>query len=235
MRMIFRTHKVILTNILWLILEKGLTIALVFVSEGVTSQILGIEQYGKWIYSVNFILLLSSLALMAGSEVIIPALSKNRIISDEIMTSGFLIRFFAAIFAFVFTQCYISFFIQDNDISYFLSILAFVLLLNEPFGIVANYFQSIVKIKWVVIARLIGIFVRTGFLVLILYLIHDKYYIPFSRVLESLFVVIFFLFLYFKVALRKFVFNKKVFYVILLRGIKIWMPLLLMYLFLRLD
>lgn len=68
-------HKQIVSNIFWLIAEKIITIILVFYVEGVIARLLSQPDYGKWIYSVNLVLLLSSLSLIVGAEVLVPTLA----------------------------------------------------------------------------------------------------------------------------------------------------------------
>ena len=67
--------KDIIINIIALFFEKLITVALIFYSEGMIARLLTPEAYGQWIYSVNFILLLSSLALVIGSEISVVSLA----------------------------------------------------------------------------------------------------------------------------------------------------------------
>lgn len=137
----------IFKNIIWLIIEKMYFVILVFLSEAMISRSLGVTDYGKWVCSVNWVVVVSSVALVAGSEVLIPALSRHKKIVNELISAAFLIRMIGALLAFIFIWTYAVFFVTDEEIKRILYCLSFVLLLNEPFGVVTNYLQSIIKIK----------------------------------------------------------------------------------------
>ncbi|EBU3773218.1 hypothetical protein LJP02_000652, partial [Salmonella enterica] len=87
-------------NIAWLIFEKLITLSLVFYSEGLITRTLSVEQYGQWIYALNLVTLISSVALISGAEITIPALSRNKKVISEIITSAFVIRALFAIVAY---------------------------------------------------------------------------------------------------------------------------------------
>ncbi|MDU3422221.1 MAG: hypothetical protein E7F43_10870, partial [Streptococcus sp.] len=129
----------IFKNIIWLIIEKMYFVILVFLSEAMISRSLGVTDYGKWVYSVNWVVVVSSVALVAGSEVLIPALSRHKKIVNELISAAFLIRMIGALLAFIFIWTYAVFFVTDEEIKRILYCLSFVLLLNEPFGVVTNY------------------------------------------------------------------------------------------------
>ncbi|ELJ4445545.1 hypothetical protein QQW54_003908, partial [Escherichia coli] len=107
------THPVLL-NIYWLMSEKILTVGLIFYAEGLIAKLLTKYQYGEWIYSLNLVTLISSLALIAGAEVAVPALSRNKSLTDEIITSLFKIRFFFALIAFLALNIYCVIFVEPS-------------------------------------------------------------------------------------------------------------------------
>ncbi|MEX9912189.1 oligosaccharide flippase family protein [Providencia huaxiensis] len=227
-------NKKILLNISWLIAEKGITILLVFWSEGLIARILTIEQYGQWTYSLNIVILASSIALISGAEIAVPSLSRNQKIKNEIISSIFIIRLVFAIIAYLTCILYSYYFVQDELLKEYICILSLIILLNEPFSIVINYYQSIVKIKSIVFFRLISLFIRCLTISLIYKITLDKSLIAYSRVLESLFLAIFLSILFFKLRLQfklRFNITKKLLY----RGLSFWPSLILMYVYLRLD
>ena len=54
----YREYAAIITNVSILLFEKMVTIGLVFFCEGVISHLLGVSLYGKWLYSLNAVILL---------------------------------------------------------------------------------------------------------------------------------------------------------------------------------
>lgn len=229
--------KDIIINIIALFFEKLITVALIFYSEGMIARLLTPEAYGQWIYSVNFILLLSSLALVIGSEISVVSLARNKSIYKEIISGTFLVRLLFSIIAMLAAILYAKFFTNDVLVKEFIYILSLYLLLAEPFGVITNYFQANVKILPVTIIRVSGLFIR----VLVIYIFFNYYrdvmpLLPLSRVLEIIVIVCSLQCLFFVCKSNfKFIINLHVIRILFLRGIKLWPALIFMYLFQRLD
>lgn len=229
-------HKQIVSNIFWLVAEKIITIILVFYVEGVIARLLSQQDYGKWIYSVNLVLLLSSLSLIVGAEVLVPTLSKHKKIADSLLFNTFIIRLVFSFFAFICTLIYANYFVTDNVLRTFLSALAMVLVLNEPFGVVTNYFQSKVNILPVTIVRMVALGFRALVVTVVLKWALTIDYIPWSRVLESVTSAIGLSLLYiiYRGKIR-FNFSKKISKILFYRGLLLWPSLMMMYFFQRID
>ena len=229
-------HKQIVSNIFWLIAEKIITIILVFYVEGVIARLLSQQDYGKWIYSVNLVLLLSSLSLIVGAEVLVPTLSKHKKITDSLLFNTFIIRLVFGFFASFCTFIYANFFVTDVILKSFLNALALVLLLNEPFGVVTSYFQSKVNILPVTIVRMVALGVRALVVTVVLNCALTIDYIPWSRVLESVTSAIGLSLLYiiYRGKIR-FNFSKKISKILFYRGLLLWPSLMMMYFFQRID
>lgn len=229
--------KDIIINIIALFFEKLITVALIFYSEGMIARLLTPEAYGQWIYSVNFILLLSSLALVIGSEISVVSLARNKSIYKEIISGTFLVRLLFSIIAMLAAILYAKFFTNDVLVKECIYILSLYLLLAEPFGVITNYFQANVKILPVTIIRVSGLFIR----VLVIYIFFNYYrdvivLLPLSRVLEIIVIVCSLRCLFFVCKSDfKFILNLHVIRILFLRGIKLWPALIFMYLFQRLD
>lgn len=235
-RLLSIMHKQIVSNIFWLIAEKIITIILVFYVEGVIARLLSQQDYGKWIYSINLVLLLSSLSLIVGAEVLVPTLSKHKKIADSLLFNTFIIRLVFGFFTFICTLIYANFFVTDNVLRTFLSALAMVLVLNEPFGVVTSYFQSKVNILPVTIVRIIALGVRALVATVVLKWALSIDYIPWSRVLESVTSAIGLSLLYiiYRGKIR-FNFSKKISKILFYRGLLLWPSLMMMYFFQRID
>lgn len=231
--------KDIIQNIFFLFLEKLITIFLVFYTEGTIAKVLSISEYGQWVYSVNFILLLSSLTLVVGSEVSTVALARNKKISGKIIFVVFIFRMIFSCVAFIISIFYALYVVNDELVKDFIIILSFFLVLAEPFGVISNYFQANVKIFPVVVVRLLGLLIRASVVTIGVYFVNnfkDYSFIPFSRVLETLVVSIGLVFVILKVKQNfSFKWDFVIAKVILYRGLKFWPALVFMYLFQRLD
>ncbi|KLQ16130.1 oligosaccharide flippase family protein, partial [Citrobacter braakii] len=224
----------VFNNIFWLVSEKIVTLSLIFYSEGLIARSLTKELYGQWIYSLNLVTLLSSIALIAGAEVAVPALSRNKKISGELIASVFSVRLIFAIIAYIGVNIYSLLIINDNSIRSFISILAFIILLSEPISVIINYYQARVSIKKIAFFRILSLASRV-IVVVISYKYHlNPEFIALSRVVEMLVLALLLGYLW---KAKKFGFrlNKKICKVIIARGVYFWPSLVLMYVYLRAD
>jgi len=207
---------------------------MIFYSEGMIARLLSNYQYGQWVYTLNLVTLMSSLALIAGAEVAVPALSRNKKIANEIMSNVFFIRIVFAIFAYLIVTIYAAVFVKDIFLKDLLHILSLIIIFNEPFSIVINYFQSIVKIRSVVVYRMLALSIRTLFVYVCFKYSVNSSVLAWSRVLEAFFLAVLLIgvWKYYKFEV---VLNNRVFNVVILRGLYFWPSLLLMYIYLRVD
>lgn len=233
MNTLYKTHRDIAHNILILCLEKIATIILIFYSEGLISRALGIESYGQWLYSLNFIIAISSIVLIAGAEVAIPALSRHPRLRWHIVTSVFIIRLFIASAAFLIANIYFQLFIADIQTRNILSAISITILINEPFAIVINYYQSRTKIGMVAIARILSLLARSA-IVLIAFQTSSETVIHFSRAAESILLAFLLVILINKSGFRIKA-SPRILKIMLSRGAKLWLPLMAMLLYMRID
>ncbi|EHJ9516076.1 oligosaccharide flippase family protein, partial [Salmonella enterica] len=220
-------------NIAWLIFEKLITLSLVFYSEGLITRTLSVEQYGQWIYALNLVTLISSVALISGAEITIPALSRNKKVISEIITSAFVIRALFAIVAYALINIYSYFFISDPFLRKTTYIVSIIIILNEPFSIIINYYQSIVNIKSIALVRMLSLLGRVVFVIYWVKSLSSDM-IAWSRVIEFILLTYFLIFLWYK---KSFIFriDLQVLNRIFFRGLYFWPSLILMYIYLRLD
>ncbi|CAD7548279.1 oligosaccharide flippase family protein [Aeromonas hydrophila] len=228
-----REYAAIITNVSILLLEKMATIALVFFCEGVISNLLGVSLYGKWLYSLNAIILLSSVTLIAGSEVVVPALVRHPHLRWKILSSVFLFRQVFAFFALLATLCYANFIVTDQDVRLMLTLLAFSLIFNEPFSVIANFYQATTSIGIVVAIRLAVLLLRV--LLVSVAVLYSSYLIIYStRAIEAMLLAISLsCVIYFRGGIWDW--HKKVAVVMLSRGGALWVPLILMLIYMRID
>lgn len=229
----YKKYTVIITNITLLLFEKLVTVGLVFFSEGLTSRLLGVSLYGKWLYSINTIILLSSVVLVVGAEVVVPALVRHPRLRWRILSSVFVFRFAFAFMALVVVLGYVYFFVEDQSVQLMLMLLACTLIFNEPFSVVANYYQAQTKMGIIVVIRIMTLSLR-AIMVFIAFWCSSYLVVYATRAIEALFLAI---------ALSSVIifrgglwdWHKRVSIVMLSRGMTLWIPLVLMLAYMRLD
>jgi len=224
----------IIINVFWLLIEKILTIGLIFYAEGLIAKILTKHEYGQWVYSLNLVTLISSIALIAGAEVAVPSLSRNIKLKDQIIVSIFKIRMLFAIIAFVLLNLYSLFFIEPLLLKNFTTVLSLIILFNEPFSIIINYYQSIIKIKIITVYRLLSLIFRAAIIAICFYLSLNIEIIAWARVCEMAVLALILTYLW-KSNGFVWIVNKRITYTLFLRGVSFWPSLMLMYLYLRMD
>ncbi|KJG19993.1 hypothetical protein UB37_15810 [Photobacterium iliopiscarium] len=109
------------------------------------------------------------------------------------------------------------------------------LVIIEVFGVVINYYQSIVESKLVVLSRLFSIVIRLSLVFFIFKLSSNIYNIGYIRLFESLLLVFLLCIISWPLLFNKVTIDYKTVKIILLKGIKIWPSILIYYLLLRLD
>lgn len=229
----YNRHFDIIKNVAFLFVEKLVFIALIFYSEAIISRVLGVQDYGKWLYSVNLVILVSSLALVVGSEVTVPALSRHQKLQWHVLTSSFLVRFVFSCLAFLIINAYNYLFVDDSVISQMVASLSFVLLLTEPFGVIVNYYQARIAIGYVVLSRVFALVVRALTITFALWFSY-KELVYFSRAIEAIMLASLLSILIIKDG-GNWIFSKKITKAVLFRGLKLWLPLVLMYVYMRSD
>ncbi|MGG4742407.1 oligosaccharide flippase family protein, partial [Proteus mirabilis] len=154
-------------------------------------------------------------------------------IAWEIISSAFLIRLFFATIAYLGINIYFYLFIKDIDIKNMLAAISIILLFNEPFGVIVNYYQSRVKIGIISCARILSLIVRVAFISIVL-IIPSSAFIYYSRVVESIFLSILLVTIINHYNF-KFKLQKKIFKIVLKRGLQMWLPLVIMFIYMRAD
>ena len=231
----------IVQNIIWLLLEKGLSIFLIFMVEAVIARSLTNEEYGVWLYGLNIFIFGSALTLIAGAEVVVPAIIKNRRFSVQVMSAAFLVRTLASLVALAAVNIYVYCVSSDNQLMLNVATLSLVYLLGEPFGVVINYFQAETKMGPVAFIRLFGLTLRLVSIWLIFaFLKEPKNYLGLSRLIEATGVAVLFVLVFSNIRNKGnvkhlAVVNRSLIRLIMARGLGLWPSLMFMYLFQRID
>ncbi|BEE16933.1 hypothetical protein VAWG006_11860 [Aeromonas enteropelogenes] len=231
--MLLRGYADIYKNILFLCVEKFVFVIVIFYVEAMVSRELGVLDYGKWLYALNIVIVISSCSLIAGAEVVVPMISKNNKLQWFVLTSAFILRMLFSILSVLLLYIYVNMFVVDELIALMIVSLIPFLLLAEPFGVVINYYQARVEIGGVVLARLLSLIFRAIIVSFAIWLSY-KGLIYFSRSIEVLILASILVFLFVKEK-GCWSFSKRITRLVFFRGLKLWIPLILMYLYMRMD
>ena len=186
----------VLKNVVWLLFERGSQIALLLVLNGYLARTLGPSVYGKWQYAISLLFLATTLTYVCSAEVIVPRLIRNPEAVGTILGTAFFLRGFASLATFIVGQFAVYFYIPDIQVAIFLHILLFLVLLNEPFGVITASFQAKTNIAPVVKARLIALVVKCLLIVIALSFFDNSLLVAVAWVGEGVVVVALLLILY---------------------------------------
>ena len=194
--------------------------------------------FGAFQYALALVLLFSSLSFICGIEVVLPKLvnatDKDK---SEIVTSAFILRLLSAFLGMVIFVLYLRF---STSNTYSLSTLLFlgiIIFLREPFNIVVSLLQARTDEKIGVLLRLIALAVKLiGIFLCYKVLVLTGQLAAFLWYLEALIIAVGLCFLIKIIEPNlKFKFSIKYSKALLSQGVKFWLGLVFMYLFLRVD
>jgi O-antigen/teichoic acid export membrane protein len=154
-------------NISWLLLEKIVRMVTVLITTIFLARYLGVAEFGKLSYIIAFIGIFLPFAALGMDQVIVRRLA----IGDnpsKVLGSAFFLRLLVGIMLILLIPS-IHGFIEKENLGSFVTIASYILLLY-PFYLIDPYFQSILKAKYIVIAK-----VSSLFLMLIIRLIAIRY------------------------------------------------------------
>ena len=83
---------VVVRNILWALVERGLQIVMTLIITGLIAREFGPELYGKWQYALSLLFIATTLTYLCGSEVVVPRLVANPERAGKVLGTAFAIR-----------------------------------------------------------------------------------------------------------------------------------------------
>lgn len=230
--------KKLISNISWVLVDKIFQIFTVFVITGLLSRELGVVKYGEFQYISSLIIIFSSISFMCGAEVLLPKIvgcEKQKI--NEILSSGFIVRFISSTLAYILLLVYGLYFIAGSEQYFLLAVMGLSIIFREPFAVVLIYYQSITNVK--LISKLMLLIGSSKILIFsVLYALNILSFkiIGYVWLLEFFFIAYVLSNIYLK---NNFIFDHvKIFNnlnYLWTEGIKYWFPIMLMYVFMRID
>lgn len=227
-------HSVLFGNVLWLVLEKAITVGFVLSCDAILARTLSISEFGQWQYAFNLASLLGCMGFVAGAEVIVPALSRHLLIRSQIISAGAIVRSIFALLTIVGTSVVCHFVVDDPNVRKLTVMAVVIVVVNEAAAVCTAYFQATTNMRPVAGCRLLALSVRVSLFYLASHYVNDAAFFAVIRWIESAFLCILLVALVRTRGIawkpRKFVIK-----VILIRGVKFLPPIIMMYAFTRID
>ncbi|MBI2427779.1 MAG: flippase [Ignavibacteriales bacterium] len=141
------------TNLGWLVLDRGVRMTgAVFINAWLT-RYLGPEQNGVFNYALAFVGMFMPMATLGIDSIVIRDIVRDPSKKDLIMGSAFGLRLFGALNALVFSVIAIFIVRPDDTLTHWLVIITSAGLVFQSFDVIDQWFQSQVQSKFTVYAK----------------------------------------------------------------------------------
>lgn len=168
-------------NTSWLLFEKGLRILSVIFIGAWVARYLGPDNFGVFTYSNSIVAMFMPIAMMGLNDIIIKELVKNgdKNQHNQILGTSFIIKLSSGVIAFILVLISILLF-QNNSQTIYLILIFSLHLIIQSFDVFDLHFQSQVKSKFAVYARLIALIISN--IIKIILIVTDSELIWFAGV-----------------------------------------------------
>ncbi|MFM2345000.1 MAG: hypothetical protein RLZZ210_1612 [Pseudomonadota bacterium] len=224
-------------NIAISMIEKVAQLLVTLLCLKIMANSLSLEDNGKYAYAASLVVMFGSLTCWAGSELIIPKLSRYKYLRPSIITHGWYLRVFYTTFSFIIGIFIAYFYIQDPKIRFVFLVLMLLPIFVEVGGIFMCWFMVINQYIWISLSRFIGLIIR---LVGVYWVAKHKLsfeFFAYAYLFELITFSLLLHFIYFK-SKQKMLwqkFDKNIFNKLLYNGVLIGIGLSASFLFLRVD
>ncbi|MHA7855902.1 flippase [Marinobacter shengliensis] len=159
-------NRLIFTNSLWIIAEKGLRFCLGILVVGVVARHLGTELFGQLNFALA-VLAIATVVATVGMNRIVPrevvGSISDKSLRSEIVSTVFFLRFSAALSILIFLYFFGIFFVGQNKTLFFLVVAS---LIFNPFDVIDLHQQGLARVKSVSVIRTL-VFICTSLIKLI--------------------------------------------------------------------
>lgn len=131
-------------NLLWLLADRGLQVAVGIVVVGMLARALGAEGFGHFQYAQSLVFIAASIPLICSAEVVVPRLVAlpTPEAKHTLVAHAFAIRLTAGIAGYALMCAYLAITHQPADTWIPAAILGTAIMLREPFGVVIAWMQA---------------------------------------------------------------------------------------------
>lgn len=227
----------IIKNILWLLTEHGVRMALGLVVAGVMARQLGVEQYGLFQYALGLVAVFSSISFICGAEVLVPMLTTaSDTERQSIIGNAFVVRLFFSVIAFIALLLF-AFLTETSQVFYLIALLGTIILIAESFAVVTTWLQSQTNSKPRSILVMCSLALKASFMGLLYYFgNHNPLFFALAYILDPITVAVGLLLIYYKKTGQTFFhYSFPIAYDLFKKGLPFFWGLMVMFAFQRLD
>lgn len=157
-------------NLVWLLLDRGLQVVAGICIVAMLARALGAEGFAHFQYAQSLVYIGASVALICGSEVVIPRLvaSPDPGFQHRLLVHVFRLRFAAACAGYLLICSFLLASGQPRESWLAALILGIAILLREPFGVVTAWMQAHTRNRPGTVFNLIALAIKAGTVALLL-------------------------------------------------------------------
>jgi len=157
-------------NLVWLLLDRGLQVIAGIGIVAMLARALGTEGFAHFQYAQSLVYIGASVALICGSEVVIPRLVANTepAAQHRLLVHAFRLRFAAACAGYLLVCVFLFASGQPRDSWLPTMILGIAILLREPFGVVTAWMQSHTRVRPGTLFNLLSLAIKAAAVALLL-------------------------------------------------------------------
>jgi O-antigen/teichoic acid export membrane protein len=223
-------------NIFWLIGEKIVRLPIAILIGAMLARYLGTEDFGQWNFAITVIMLIQIIPNWGLSQIIV----RELVISDskeEILGSVFVVKVLFGVISIAGCILYSIFFANQKDVVGGLVIFLSIIFIFQSFDIIDYFFQSIVKAKYVVIAKLGGFLVASIIKLYLILINAHLIYFSLSYVTEFGLIALILIFYNqkFAISIGKWKFEKKLAISFIIKGAPLMFSSMAAWLYFKMD
>jgi len=188
--------KRVITNIIWLFLDKIFRIGLNFLLTILIARYLGAESFGLWNYVIAFVALFSILSSLGLDSIVTRDLIREDVLNDEVLGAAFLLKLAGGVLALFVSSISILFLRPGEPLTLYLVFLTAGALIFQSFDVIDFFFQSKLQSKFVVYSRNLAFLFSALIKIAILYYKGPLILFVLATLLEAILTAIFLILVY---------------------------------------
>ena len=183
-------------NTSWLFFERMLKMIIGFFIIILLTRYLGPEKFGLLSYAQSYVGIFIAFATLGIDVILVREITKDKKNSNKLIGTAFFLKIFVSVFA-IFIIFIINSFMSDNEAVLLISIITFILFF-QSFNTIDTFFQANVISKYSALVNTFAFILSSSIKLALIYLEVDLIYFAYALVLDSIFIVIGYIYIYTK-------------------------------------
>jgi O-antigen/teichoic acid export membrane protein len=155
--------KRVLKNTSVLMMSHVISKVLYFLIIVLITRLLGVEEYGKFTFSLSFVLLFSIIADFGINTLTVREVAKNKDLANKYLIHGSLIKFFFSLVTFAFVTVVVNSVHSSQDVIFIVYVLGLKIIIDSFTMFIVSFFQAFEQMKY---EAYLNVIEKTGLMIL---------------------------------------------------------------------